>query len=110
MINGEVKKIDRKERDRAVGLLLYLFRRRSGMQQKALAEKVGFPASYISMLENGNRKISISMIHKLAEVLSLRMREKEMLMKAAGYSGFTFETYWMIQDILHGTLIFAKSF
>lgn len=109
-MDREIKKIDGKERDRAVGLLLHLFRKRTGKRQKVLAEEAGISAAYLSMLEDGRRRIPIDMIHRLTDTLSLRARKKEMLMKAAGYLGSAFETYWTIQDILHGTLTFIAPF
>jgi len=49
-------------------------RRKLGMTQDALAEKVGSTKGYISQLENGNRDINSRLLVKLSEALGVSAR------------------------------------
>ena len=66
----------KKAKDKTVGLVLVMtaeelknLRQAKGFTQKQLAEALGVTASYISILEKGDRAISRAMQKKLAEVL-----------------------------------------
>lgn len=53
------------------GKALKVARAVSGLQQKELAERAGLDASYLSLIEMGKRKPSLSVITKLSKALSL---------------------------------------
>lgn len=53
------------------GKALKVARAISGLQQKDLAELAGLDASYVSMIEVGKRKPSLSAITKLSKALGL---------------------------------------
>ena len=53
------------------GRALKVARAISGLQQKELAEKSGLDASYLSLLEMGKRKPSLSAITKLTRALGI---------------------------------------
>jgi transcriptional regulator with XRE-family HTH domain len=53
------------------GKALRISRAISGMQQKELAEKTGFDASYISLVEKGRRRPSQAAINTISSVLKI---------------------------------------
>lgn len=53
------------------GKALKVARAISGLQQKELAERAGLDASYLSLIEVGKRKPSLSAITKLSKALEL---------------------------------------
>ena len=53
------------------GRALKVARAISGLQQKELAERAGLDASYLSLIEVGKRKPSLSAIAKLSKALEL---------------------------------------
>ena len=68
------------------GQLLREYRRRSGLSQKALAEKIGYHPSYINRLERGTRTPprQYGTIQDLATALGLTQEETNALLTAAG--------------------------
>lgn len=68
------------------GQLLHEYRQRSGLSQKALAEKVGYHPSYINRLERGTRTPprQYGTIQDLATALDLTQEEINALLAAAG--------------------------
>lgn len=53
------------------GQALHLLRRYQGLNQSALAAKLGVSRSYISELESGNRTPSLDLISRYAEVFNI---------------------------------------
>lgn len=43
-------------------------RKRAGLTQQQLSDAVGVTMEYVSMLENGRRECSISLLHRLSQV------------------------------------------
>lgn len=56
---------------RAVGANLRRHRRQNNLSQSALAEKAGLNRSYLSMVENGHRNISLDNLVSLAVALGV---------------------------------------
>jgi HTH-type transcriptional regulator / antitoxin HipB len=48
-------------------------RKRSGLSQAAFGEKLSFPQSYISSIENGKRDIRLSNFLQIAKLLNLEV-------------------------------------
>jgi transcriptional regulator with XRE-family HTH domain len=68
------------------GDLLRHFRIRAGMSQSSLAEQANVDKSYISRIENGERKYpSRSVVLQLAEILQLSQAEIDLWLISAGY-------------------------
>ncbi len=60
-----------KKRYQLIGARIKETRRKKGLSQKDLAEKVGFDsATSISLIESGERKISIVDLEKTAQILN----------------------------------------
>jgi DNA-binding XRE family transcriptional regulator len=57
--------------DRTPGSILKRYRKRTGMSQSELAEKLGMVKQNISAMENGSRGISKATAHKLAEIFQV---------------------------------------
>jgi transcriptional regulator with XRE-family HTH domain len=56
---------------KTLGSVIKETRRSLGLSQQALAEKVGVKGSYIAYIENGDRRPSLALLAKLADVLGL---------------------------------------
>jgi len=54
-----------------LGETIKLYRRKAGLTQELMVEKIGLSAKYIQFIENGNRKPSLKVIYKIAEVLDI---------------------------------------
>jgi len=54
-----------------LGNAIKVVRTASGIKQRALAEKVGVTANYLSLVENGKREPSISFLNRLARALGI---------------------------------------
>ncbi|MGB3752483.1 MAG: helix-turn-helix transcriptional regulator [Parerythrobacter sp.] len=54
-----------------LGQALKLLRRHQGLNQSALAVKLGVSRSYISELESGNRTPSLDLLHRYSEVFDV---------------------------------------
>ncbi len=63
-------------RDKSLlGAKLRAVRRRSGLTQAQLADRLGISASYLNLIEHQRRPLSATLLIKAAEVLSLDLRE-----------------------------------
>jgi len=71
---------------RPVGLHLREWRRRRRMSQLALACEADISSRHLSFLETGRSRPSREMILHLAEQLEIPMRERNVLLVAAGYA------------------------
>ncbi|WP_031509789.1 helix-turn-helix domain-containing protein [Streptomyces megasporus] len=70
----------------AVGPLLRHWRQRAGLSQLELALRAGSSARHISFVETGRARPSEEMVLRLAEHLSVPVRERNALLLAAGYA------------------------
>jgi len=50
-------------------------RLKQGLSQEALADISGLHRTYISNIENGNRNVSIKNVEKLANALSIKIKD-----------------------------------
>jgi transcriptional regulator with XRE-family HTH domain len=57
----------------AFGAVLRRRRNAAGLSQEALAAKAGLHRTYVSMIERGQRTVSIETLHKLATALDTTM-------------------------------------
>lgn len=57
--------------DNALGLALRKWRKAKGLSQSALAHKVKITKSYVSNLENGERRPSLDVLGRLATALGV---------------------------------------
>jgi transcriptional regulator with XRE-family HTH domain len=55
----------------AMGRVVAMIRAGRGIKQKQLAKKADFDASYISLIERGDRALSMAALHKVAAVLKV---------------------------------------
>ncbi len=55
---------------KAIGRRISLYRKKKGLTQAALSEMLGVSESYISQVERGIAKISLSRLDEISEVLS----------------------------------------
>lgn len=55
------------------GARLRTVRKVAGISQEALAAKAGVARNFISMIENGQRNVTIATVQKLAKALGCRM-------------------------------------
>jgi transcriptional regulator with XRE-family HTH domain len=59
--------IDRKKLGRAIADI----RKRSGLKQKEVAERTGLTVNYLSLVENGERGVSLETLNRLAETFGI---------------------------------------
>ena len=57
---------------RTPGLVLRSYRRALGLSQRELARRVGVPRPLISLIENGRRRASASLLHNIADILHIK--------------------------------------
>ena len=50
-----------------IGFKIKSKRRKSGISQAELAEKLAISASYLNLIESGKRKVNVDLLIKLAE-------------------------------------------
>lgn len=55
----------------AFGRMVRLYRRRAGYSQEALANKANIHRTYIGGIERGERNPTLTMVHRLADALSV---------------------------------------
>lgn len=66
-------KITRK--DAALGKRIKRFRRKAGLTQEQLADKVHVSTTHIGLVETGKRRISLKTLQKLAAALGIKARD-----------------------------------
>jgi transcriptional regulator with XRE-family HTH domain len=81
-----------KETVGAVGPLLQYWRKARHLSQLALATEAGISARHLCFLETGRAKPSREMVLLLASVLDVPLRERNMLLLAAGFAPVYKET------------------
>ncbi|HMM84704.1 helix-turn-helix transcriptional regulator [Azohydromonas sp.] len=78
--------MDRATRPRSFGELLRRWRQRRGATQLALALDAGVSTRHLSWLETGRASPSRAMVLRLAGRLDVPLRERNLLLQAAGYA------------------------
>jgi ribosome-binding protein aMBF1 (putative translation factor) len=58
-----------------LGRVLTLAREKAGLKQSDIAAKLGMPASYLSKIENGTRRLDVIELVRLAEAMELDVCE-----------------------------------
>ena len=56
--------------------LLYSLRMESGLTQTELASRIGMPQSYISKIENGERRVDIVELYKICTALNCERKRQ----------------------------------
>lgn len=69
-----------------IGDQLRLWRRRRHLSQQALADRADLSARHLSFIETGRSTPSREMVLRLAERLSVPLRERNPMLEAAGYA------------------------
>ena len=69
-----------------IGDLLRHWRKRRGLSQLALALEAGSSARHLSFIESGRANPSRAMVLRLAEALKLSLRDRNLLLGAAGFA------------------------
>lgn len=55
----------------SLGKRIRIYRKKAGLTQDMLAEKLGLSSKYIQYIENGNRNPSLKVIFKIAKILEI---------------------------------------
>ncbi|HSP15234.1 MAG TPA: helix-turn-helix transcriptional regulator [Thermoanaerobaculia bacterium] len=58
-----------------LGRVLTMARERAGLKQSDVAAKLGLPASYLSKIENGTRRLDVIELIRIAEAMELDAAE-----------------------------------
>ncbi|MEM7345696.1 MAG: helix-turn-helix transcriptional regulator [Chloroflexota bacterium] len=94
----------------AVGEILLYWRRLKKISQMELALTVDVSSRHLSFVETGKSKPSRALILRLAEALSLPFRQRNTLLRSAGYSAefnnlpFDHSEMGLVHDALHSIL------
>src|SRR5262245_52060197 len=70
----------------SVGILLKQWRRLRGRSQLALAIDLGISARHLSFIESGRANASRDQLVRIAEGLQVPLRERNLLLSAAGFA------------------------
>lgn len=68
-----------------LGLLLRGYRRRMNLTKAQLAQRAGVSASFVTYIEKGQRRPSLTMLTRLMQALDLTASERRALFRAGGY-------------------------
>lgn len=60
---------------RILGEVLTRIREREGLKQSEVAERLGLPASYLSKVENGTRRLDVIELIRIAEAMRVEPAE-----------------------------------
>lgn len=63
------------KKDRRLGSRIQKLRKKAGLTQEQLAEKVKLSAKYIQFIESGNRVPSLKTLYKVANALGIKPQE-----------------------------------
>jgi len=63
------------EKDRKLGKRIQKLRKKAGLTQEQLAEKVKLSAKFIQFIENGNRIPSLKTVYKIARTLEVKTQD-----------------------------------
>lgn len=61
--------------DIALGKRIRKFRKRSGLTQEKLAEKVNVSVTHIGLVETGKRRVSLKTLYKIANALGVKIKD-----------------------------------
>jgi len=64
-----------REYQERIGKNVSYLRKKAGIRQYVLAENVGYTPSYLCLIENGKRDLTVSCLVKLAEALDVKPGE-----------------------------------
>jgi transcriptional regulator with XRE-family HTH domain len=56
-----------------LGKKIRMYRKKAGLTQESMAEKLGLSSKYIQFIENGNRRPSLKVLYKIADLLEIDM-------------------------------------
>lgn len=56
---------------KAIGRRISIYRKKKGLTQAVFSEKLGISESYISQIERGATKVSLTRLDKIAEILKI---------------------------------------
>ena len=62
-------------KDEKLGENIRKYRKKLGLKQNQLAERVGLSDKYIQLIEGGERKPSLKTIYKIAKALNVKVGE-----------------------------------
>jgi putative transcriptional regulator len=62
-------------KDEKLGENIRRYRKKSGLKQNQLAEKVGLSDKYIQLIESGERKPSLKTVYKIARAFGAKVSE-----------------------------------
>jgi transcriptional regulator with XRE-family HTH domain len=85
-------------RTRQLGLLLKQWRRLRGKSQLALALDAGVSPRHLSFIESGRSQASREFLLALADALDVPLRERNLLLAAAGFAAMYPETALTAED------------
>jgi transcriptional regulator with XRE-family HTH domain len=54
-----------------LGKKIRLYRKKAGLTQEVMAEKLGLSSKYIQFIENGQRRPSLKVVYKIAKILEI---------------------------------------
>lgn len=54
-----------------LGKKIRLYRKKAGLTQEAMAEKLSLSSKYIQFIENGQRRPSLKVVYKIAKILEI---------------------------------------
>lgn len=91
---GYVPRMTGTQTSSQVGELLRAWRRRRRLTQLELSQRAHVSARHLSFVETGRSSPSRGMIVQLAEHLDVPLRERNVLLTAAGYAAVYSETGW----------------
>ena len=60
---------------KVLGEVLTRVREREGLKQSEVAERLGLPASYLSKIENGTRRLDVIELIQIAEAMDVEAAE-----------------------------------
>jgi len=55
----------------SLGKKIRMYRKKTGLTQEAMAEKLSLSSKYIQFIENGNRRPSLKVLYKIADILNI---------------------------------------
>lgn len=62
-------------KDEKLGENIRKYRKKAGLKQNQLSEKIGLSDKYIQLIESGERKPSLKTVYKIAKVLGVKVSE-----------------------------------
>lgn len=63
------------KKDESLGKRIKKLRRRVGLTQEMLAEKVGVSTTHIGLIETGRRRVSLKTLQRIASAIGVKARD-----------------------------------